>query len=107
LFAHQEALEDEHLAAYAAELGLDAARFARELAEEVYAERVREDLRTGAASGVAGTPTLYLDGARFDTTVGLRELLTAIRQAHPEVTFSSEADPATQGQRIPRVRQSR
>jgi protein-disulfide isomerase len=104
LYANQQALEDEHLETYAADLGLDAARFARELREEVHAERVREDVRSGLASGASGTPTLYLDGARFDTTVGLQELLTAIRQAHPELEVSSDAEPAPRGRRIPRVR---
>jgi protein-disulfide isomerase len=106
LYANQQALEDEHLIAYAAELGLDPDRVGRELRDEVYAERVREDLRSGATSGVAGTPTLYLDGVRFDTTVGLQELLTAIRRAHPELTVSPEADQAPRGRRIPRVRRS-
>jgi protein-disulfide isomerase len=104
LFANQQALQDVSLEAYAADLGLDAARFARELREEVHAERVREDVRSGLASGASGTPTLYLDGTRFDTTVGLQELLTAIRQAHPELELPTEAEPAPRGRRIPRVR---
>jgi protein-disulfide isomerase len=104
LYANQEAPDDERLAANAAELGLDADGFARDLRDEVYAERVREDLRSGAASGVSGTPTLYLDGVRFDTTVGLQELLGAIRRAHPELTVAADADPAARGRRIPRVR---
>jgi formate-nitrite transporter family protein len=107
LYANQQALEDEHLEAYAADLGLDTARFARELRDEVHAERVREDMRTGFASGVAGTPTLYLDGTRFDTTVGLQELLAAIRQTHPELEIPADADPAPRGRRIPRVRHLR
>jgi protein-disulfide isomerase len=107
LFARQEALEDEHLVADAAELGLDVDRFGRELRDEVYAERVREDIRSGTASGVTGTPTIYLDGDRFDTTLSLPALLAAVRQAHPEVTISPEADPVPGAQRIPRVRQSR
>ena len=104
LFARQAALTDEDLVAYAAELGLDAERFGRELREAVYAERVREDIRTGMASGVTGTPTLYLDGVRFDTTVGLSELLTAIRAAHPAVVIAADAGPALDRRRIPRVR---
>jgi protein-disulfide isomerase len=107
LFARQQALEDEHLGVYAAELGLDVERFGRELREGVYAERVREDIRTGLASGVAGTPTLYLDGVRFDTTVGLPALLTAIRRAHPAVMIAPDAGPAIDRRRIPRVRHLR
>jgi protein-disulfide isomerase len=66
LYAHQEALEDEHLAAHAARLGPDADAITRELRDEVCAERVREDPRGGAASGVSGTPTLSLDGILRD-----------------------------------------
>ncbi len=104
LFTRQQALEDEQLDAYAAELGLDVERFRRELQAGVYAERVREDLRSGSASGATGTPTVYLDGVRFDTSVGVQELLAAIRRAHPEVTIASDVDPATERQRIPSVR---
>src|SRR5689334_21866085 len=43
LFEHQDALEDDDLANYAEELGLDVERFSRELADEVYASRVRKD----------------------------------------------------------------
>jgi formate-nitrite transporter family protein len=107
LFANQQALEDEHLEAYAADLGLDTARFADELRDGVHAERVREDVRTGLASGVPGTPTLFLDGARFDTTVGLQQLLAAIRQAHPELEIPADAAGAPRGRRIPRVRHPR
>jgi formate-nitrite transporter family protein len=104
LFSRQQALEDEHLRAYAAELGLDVERFRRELEEGVYAERVREDMRSGGASGATGTPTVYLDGVRFDTSVGHQGLLAAIRRAHPEVAIAPNANPATERRRIPRVR---
>ena len=107
LFTRQQALADEHLHAYAAALGLDVDRFRRELQDDVYAERVREDMRSGQASGAAGTPTIYLDGVRFDTSVGLQELLTAIRRAHPAVTIAPDADPAPERRRIPRVRHAR
>jgi len=62
LFTHREALEDADLQRYAQELGLDAQRHARELAAHVYAGRVQQDVRSGLASGVQGTPTLYFNG---------------------------------------------
>jgi len=107
LFTRQQALEDEHLSAYAAELGLDVERFRRELQAGVYAERVREDLRSGSAGGATGTPTVFLDGVRFDTSVGIQELLAVIRRTHPEVAIAPGADPATERRRIPRVRHPR
>ena len=64
LFAHQQALEDADLLRYAGELGLDVARFARDLSEHRYTARVQEDVRSGLASGVSRTPTFFIDGVR-------------------------------------------
>jgi len=66
LFERQFALEDEHLIEYAAELGLDAARVARELEAHTYKARVREDFMGGVRSGVNGTPTFFVNGVRHD-----------------------------------------
>lgn len=101
LFERQDALGDEELAAYAAELGLDADQFARDLAERRHAARVREDLASGDASGVAGTPTFFLDGVRYDRQVGLRPFLAAIREAHPNLVLAD--DPEVSQRLIPRV----
>jgi protein-disulfide isomerase len=81
LFEHQRALDDAHLAQYAAELGLDGARFARELGEHAHAERVRADVLSGARSGVNGTPTFFIDGVRHDGDYELDTLLAAIERA--------------------------
>jgi protein-disulfide isomerase len=62
LFSHQHALEDADLLRYTQELGLDTERVARELRAHTYAGRIEEDVRSGLASGVRGTPTLYFDG---------------------------------------------
>ncbi len=101
LFARQEALADDDLLDYAAALGLDAERFARDLDARTFASRVREDLLSGQESGVVQTPTFYLDGVRYDRQVGLRQLLTAIRDADPEVVTAG-AEPEGQSL-IPRV----
>jgi Na+/H+ antiporter NhaA len=60
LFAHQDELQAEDLAGYAGELGLDVERFLRDLGEERYAERVREDVASAEASGARGTPTFFI-----------------------------------------------
>jgi len=85
-----------------AELGLDTAQFRHELDAHTHAGRVREDVESGVASGVSGTPTFYLDGVRYDGLVSVRGLLSAIRQAHPEV--AADALEGRLGRRaIPRV----
>lgn len=66
LFENQEALEDKDLARYAADLGLDASRLINEVLAGAHIARVREDFRSGARGGVNGTPTLFINGARYD-----------------------------------------
>src|SRR5687767_1125110 len=56
LFEHQDALDVEDLVAYAKSLGLDTAKFKRDLEAPAYVKRVRDDFRSGVRSGVNGTP---------------------------------------------------
>jgi protein-disulfide isomerase len=102
LFENHEALEEDHLVRYAADLGLDTARIRRELAAHAHAGRVREDFESGLAGGVRGTPTFYLDDVRYDGIIGMRQFLSAIQQSHPEVV--TDEPEGRVGQRtIPRV----
>jgi protein-disulfide isomerase len=78
LFENQAALEDEDLAAYAAELGLDAKRLLREVTSSVYAARIREDFKAGVRGGVNGTPTFFINGERYDGARDLRQMLSAL-----------------------------
>jgi protein-disulfide isomerase len=78
LFENQAALDDENLAAYAAELGLDEARLIREVTASVYAPRIREDFKSGVRGGVNGTPTFFINGERYDGTRDLEHLLNAL-----------------------------
>jgi protein-disulfide isomerase len=66
LFENQNALEDDQLVATARRLGLDAERIAEALEAGTYAQRVREDFRSGVRSGVNGTPTFFINGRRYD-----------------------------------------
>jgi protein-disulfide isomerase len=79
LFHHQQALEDDDLRGYAAELGLDVARFERDSRGEAALERVRRDVRSGAASGeVRGTPTLFIDGVLHRAGYDVASLLEVL-----------------------------
>ncbi|MBW3534103.1 MAG: DsbA family protein [Gemmatimonadetes bacterium] len=49
----------------AAELGLDVERLHRDVRERTHAERIWRDMRGGRASGVTGTPGLFLEGASY------------------------------------------
>ena len=82
LYENQTALDDEDLAQYAADLGLDA-RLISEVVAGAYVERVREDFRSGARGGVNGTPTFFINGVRYDGAPDIDSLLTALTQRHP------------------------
>ena len=69
LYEHQDALEDEDLAQYASDLGLDARRLISEVQAEAHASRIGEDFRGGARNGVNGTPTFFINGVRYDGPV--------------------------------------
>jgi protein-disulfide isomerase len=79
LFHRQKALEDDDLRRYAAQLGLDPARFDENRGSAEVAARIQRDVDSGIASGeVQGTPTLFIDGVvhlgRYDAAT-LKEAL--------------------------------
>ena len=79
LFENQDALEDEDLLRYAVALGLDAHRVMADVLADRFKERIRQDFKSGTRAGVNGTPTLFINGERYDGPRGMRQLLTAIR----------------------------
>jgi protein-disulfide isomerase len=81
LYENQRHLEDEDLHGYAARLGLDLDTFDNDLAEHVHAPRVHEDFMSGVRSGVNGTPTFYINGARHDDSYQPDVLLAALEEA--------------------------
>jgi protein-disulfide isomerase len=81
LYENQDALEDDDLLKYAKALRLDLPRFVKEMEAHHYAERVREDFRSGVRSGVNGTPTFFINGTRHDGPFDLASLLAAIKEA--------------------------
>ena len=83
LIAYQRSLEDADLRTYAAQLGLDAERFERDVTSHAHAARIEEDVRSGEASGVAGTPTFFVDGLRHDAGYDHDSLLAAISAGRP------------------------
>lgn len=83
LFAAQDALGRRHLAEHAGALGVDPDSVLRP-ASEVHDQRVRDDFASGTASGVDGTPALFLDGQRFTGRPTLERLTEAVERARRE-----------------------
>jgi Na+:H+ antiporter, NhaA family len=66
-------------AVFARELGLDAARFTKDIREGTFRARVAEEAEGGVKSGIHGTPTFFINGARFAGSWELHTLLHALR----------------------------
>jgi len=79
LFARQPMFDEASLGEYAAELELDVARFTSELLTGVHEPRVRSDFLGGVRSGVNGTPTFFINGARYDGPYRVDAMLAALK----------------------------
>jgi len=66
IFGLEPPITERQLLDVARELGLDVARFAADMAGDGARMIVNEDLEEGRANGVTGTPTLFVDGVRYD-----------------------------------------
>lgn len=80
LFADQEHLGRRHLAAHAEDLGLHPDAVLRP-ASEVHDQRVRDDFASAVASGVEGTPALFVAGRRLRGRPTVDRLVEAVEQA--------------------------
>ncbi|MGH8208546.1 MAG: DsbA family protein [Steroidobacteraceae bacterium] len=71
-------LDRRHLDTYAAEIGLDAARFRADLDDEVYRQRVREHQDGGRRSILRATPAFFVNGVVQDVSGGMHELFDLV-----------------------------
>ena len=81
LFANQKALEIENLLEYGRALGLESGRFEETLKNGKHLSRIKADFQSGVRSGVNGTPTFFINGARHNGSYEYPVLVQAIRQA--------------------------
>jgi Na+/H+ antiporter NhaA len=81
LLDHQGELTLRELLAYAEQLGLDLERFRDDLRRHVHAPRVEEDVNSADMSGVAGTPTFFVNEKRHEGAYDIGTLAAAVRAA--------------------------
>jgi protein-disulfide isomerase len=65
IFASQHAMKRQDLLPLATSLGLDVARLEKDVDSGRFVEVIRRDLGEGAALGVEGTPTFFINGHRL------------------------------------------
>jgi protein-disulfide isomerase len=66
LFRNQMRLEPADLRRFAERLGLDLEHFDADTGDPATKARIERDLETGVESGVDGTPSLFIDGRRYE-----------------------------------------
>jgi Na+/H+ antiporter NhaA len=81
LLRHQDELRPGDLIGYAADLGLDTERFARDLRTHAFAAHVAEDVDTADLGSVSGTPTFFINGQRHHGAYDIDSLEDAVRTA--------------------------
>jgi formate-nitrite transporter family protein len=90
LFEQNAPLEDELLNFCAKKAGLDMQRYAREMAEGIYAVKVERDFLSATyGNRVTGTPTLFLNGALLSDIKGREGLLAYVTEAGATVRTSA------------------
>ncbi|MGE5609534.1 MAG: DsbA family protein [Bacillota bacterium] len=81
LFRHQKELADLDLTHLALTLGLEVYRFETSRSRDRHGRRIRADFESGLRSGVTHTPTLFINGRRYDGPIEANAILTAAQQA--------------------------
>ena len=81
IFENQSALSERLLTELAQRLGLDANAVRESLRSGVFSERVARGFSGGVRSGVNGTPSFFINGARHDGSFDFATLTDAIKEA--------------------------
>jgi protein-disulfide isomerase len=64
LFDNQTALQPDNLKEYARQIGLDVARFEKDMASPEVQKQIDEESKLADQSQVTGTPTMFVNGKR-------------------------------------------
>ena len=80
LYAREPPLTHEHVLEAAQSIGLDMDRFNRDLTDPQIRDRVIEDLADGKKNGVTATPTIFVDGQRYDGAWDFYSMLEALER---------------------------
>jgi formate-nitrite transporter family protein len=78
LYEQQALLEPDIIPTWAERLGLDLEKLGNDIAHGGVEKRIQEDRQSGIRSGVNGTPTFFVNGARFDGPPDYNSLLAAL-----------------------------
>lgn len=97
LYANFHDLAPEKINQLAKEAGLDLVRFTMDMKSGKYKATVQKELDEGVEAGVQGTPTIFVNGKRYNGPVetgALEEVLQAELKAVPTRAASARTVPA-------------
>ncbi|HEX3843135.1 MAG TPA: Na+/H+ antiporter NhaA [Steroidobacteraceae bacterium] len=80
LYSREPSIDEGILREIAASLGLDTERFQSDLHDCALRRRIEEDLADGRRNGVTATPTIFIDGVRYDGAWDFYSMLEALEQ---------------------------
>ena len=92
LLATQDELTGRDLKRYAAELGLDLDRFVDDVHGHEHSDRIAGDVASADASGVAGTPSFFINGQRHQGAYDVDTLSRAVRTARGRARLREKAE---------------
>ena len=78
LFDHQDQLTFENLRRFARLIQLEGERFDHDIMGHRYRNEVQRDLLSGLEDGVSGTPSLFINGRRYEGLIDRASLLSAV-----------------------------
>ena len=61
MFANQQALDRPSLDKFAAEIGLNMAKYKAAMDQHLYKQQIDDDSKTGTANGASGTPAFFIN----------------------------------------------
>jgi protein-disulfide isomerase len=79
-YTHQRALAESDLLRYGSSIGLDSAALFRAFQGRFH-QKIEADFMGGVRSGVNGTPTLFINGVRYEGERDVERLIDALTQA--------------------------
>ncbi len=74
LFAHHDNLSMESILKIAQDLKLDVPRLQKDMDSKEVRETIAKDLAEGSQAGVEGTPTIFINGQRYNGRIELTSL---------------------------------
>lgn len=80
LYANFRQISQQNIYKWAQEIGLDLVRFTADLNSGKYKKAVERDVVEGEQAGVAGTPTIFVNGKRFNGSLETDEFERVLAQ---------------------------